>query len=65
MCSYDCHKIVLNPAFFGVDTAATEYSGVLGFSAVPAQVVMWHEPEENIGKSSVKEFHTIQLAIVE
>lgn len=65
VCSYDCHKMVLNGAFFGVDTAATEYSGVLGFSSVPAQVVMWHEPEDNIGKSSVKEFHTIQLAIVE
>lgn len=65
ICSYDCHKMVLNGSFFGVDTAATEYSGVLGFSSVPAQVVMWHEPEDNIGKSSVKEFKTIQLAIVE
>lgn len=65
VCSYDCNKMVLNGAFFGVDTAATEYSGVLGFSSVPAQVVMWHEPEDNIGKSSVKEFKTIQLAIVE
>jgi hypothetical protein len=65
VCSYDCHKMILNGAFFGVDTAATEYSGVLGFSSVPAQVVMWHEPEDNIGKGSVKEFKTIQLAIVE
>lgn len=65
VCSYDCHKMVLNGSFFGVDTAATEYSGVLGFSSVPAQIVMWHEPEDNIGKSSVKEFKTIQLAIVE
>jgi len=64
-CSYDSHKLVLNGAFFGIDNLGVEYSGVLGFSSVPAQAVMWHQPESNVGKSSVKEFHTIQLAIVE
>ncbi len=65
VCAYDCNKMVLNGAFFGVDNQATEYSGVLGFNAVPAQVVMWHQQPETIGHSSVKELHTIQLAIVE
>jgi len=59
---YDCGKIVLNGAFFGNDVNATEYSGVLGFSAIPAQVVMIHTPEEKIGRNTVKEFHAIQLA---
>lgn len=59
---YDCGKIVLNGAFFGNDTEATEYSGVLGFSAIPAQVVMVHSPDEKVGRNTVKEFHTIQLA---
>lgn len=60
--AFDCGKIVLNGAFFGNDTHATEYSGVLGFSAIPAQVVMIHTPEEKIGRNTVKEFHAIQLA---
>ncbi len=59
---YDCGKIVLNGAFFGNDVNATEYSGVLGFSAIPAQVVMIHTPEEKLGRNTVKEFHAIQLA---
>ena len=59
---YDCGKIVLNGAFFGNDNNATEYSGVLGFSAIPAQVVMVHAPEEKVGRNTVKEFHAIQLA---
>ena len=59
---FDCGKIVLNGAFFGNDSNATEYSGVLGFSAIPAQVVMVHTPEEKVGRNTVKEFHAIQLA---
>lgn len=59
---FDCGKIVLNGAFFGNDNNATEYSGVLGFSAIPAQVVMVHTPEEKVGRNTVKEFHAIQLA---
>lgn len=60
--SFDCGKIVLNGAFFGNDSNATEYAGVLGFSAIPAQVVMVHSPEEKVGRNTVKEFYTIQLA---
>lgn len=60
--AFDCGKIVLNGAFFGNDSNATEYAGVLGFSAIPAQVVMVHSPEEKVGRNTVKEFYTIQLA---
>ncbi|QCQ59088.1 metallo-dependent phosphatase [Rheinheimera phage Barba5S] len=60
--AFDCGKIVLNGAFFGNDSNATEYAGVLGFSAIPAQVVMVHSPDEKVGRNTVKEFHTIQLA---
>ena len=60
--AFDCGKIVLNGAFFGNDVNATEYSGVLGFSAIPAQVVMIHTPEEKLGRNTIKEFHAIQLA---
>ncbi len=59
---FDCGKLVLNGAFFGNDSNATEYSGVLGFSAVPAQVVMVHCPEEHLGRNTVKEFICVQLA---
>ena len=59
---FDCGKIVLNGAFFGNDHNATEYSGVLGFSAIPAQVVMVHSPEEKVGRNTVKEFYSIQLS---
>ena len=62
VCNYDCGKLVVNGAFFGVDTEGHEYSGVLGFSSVPAQVVMIHTNTDSIGKSTVKEFIQIQVA---
>ncbi|QHZ59814.1 metallo-dependent phosphatase [Alteromonas phage vB_AmeM_PT11-V22] len=61
-CSYDSHRLVLNGAFFGVDEGGTEYSGIIGFSSVPSQVVMLHTPEERIGRNTIKDFHVIQLA---
>lgn len=61
-CSYDSHRLVLNGAFFGVDQGGVEYSGIIGFSSVPSQVVMLHSPEERIGRNTVKDFHVIQLA---
>lgn len=62
VCAYDASKIVLNGALFGVDSTGSEYSGVLGFSSVPAQVIMWHQEEQSLGKSQVKETHIVQLA---
>ena len=62
VCAYDASKLVLNGALFGVDSTGSEYSGVLGFSSIPAQVIMWHQEEPSIGKSQVKETHIVQLA---
>lgn len=62
LCSYDCHKLVLNGAFFGTDTDGVEYSGIIGFNSVPAQAMMFHTPEKSLGRNTVKEFITIQVA---
>ena len=62
VCAYDASKLVLNGALFGVDSTGSEYSGVLGFSSIPAQVIMFHQEEPSIGKSQVKETYIVQLA---
>lgn len=59
ICVYDCGKQVLNGSFFGDDSKGLEYSGVLGFNATPAQVVMFHQVQN--GKSVIKDFKTIQF----
>lgn len=61
-CVYDCGKIVLNGAFFGVDTTGVEYSGILGFSSVPSQTLLVHKPERSLGRNTVKEVNLIQVA---
>lgn len=62
LCSYDNHKMVLNGAFFGTDMAGTEYSGILGFNSTPAQAVMFHIDNKVLGRNTVKEFISIQVA---
>jgi hypothetical protein len=62
VCAYDNAKLVVNGAFFGADDEGVEYSGILGFNAIPAQVVMFHTDEKSIGKNTVSEFITIQVA---
>lgn len=52
VCAYDASKLVLNGALFGVDSTGSEYSGVLGFSSIPAQVIMWHQEEPEHWKES-------------
>lgn len=61
-CSYDTHRIILNGAFFGVDEGGIEYSGILGFSSIPSQVVVLHTQEERLGRTTAKDYHLIQLA---
>lgn len=61
-CAYDCGKMVLNGAFFGADTDGVEYSGILGFNSTPSQVMMIHTDEKSLGRNTVKEFITIQVA---
>ncbi len=64
VCLYDNSNLVVNGAFFGIETTGQEYSGILGFNAIPAQVVMVHEPvpEDAIGLSTVSETKVIQIA---
>jgi hypothetical protein len=62
VCAYDNAKLVVNGAFFGADDEGVEYSGILGFNAIPAQVVMFHTDEKSIGKNTVSEFITVQVA---
>ncbi len=61
-CMYDNGNLVVNGAFFGVAYDAIEYSGILGFHAVPCQSVMVHSPTTGVGQSTVVEKLTIQTA---
>jgi hypothetical protein len=62
VCAYDNYRLVVNGAFFGVDTVGEEYSGVLGFSSIPAQVMMVHKDDQSLGRNTVKEAYVIQVA---
>lgn len=61
LCSYDNHKMVLNGAFFGMDTTGVEYSGILGFNSTPSQAIMFHTDNKIAGRNTVKEFISIQV----
>lgn len=61
-CIYDCGKIVLNGAFFGIDTTGVEYSGILGFSSIPSQTLLVHKPERSLGRNTIKDIKLIQVA---
>lgn len=62
VCNYDNGNLVVNGAFFGVAYDAIEYSGIMGYHAVPAQVVLIHEPVTGIGQNTVVETKVIQIA---
>lgn len=64
VCLYDCSNLVVNGSFFGIERQGSEYSGILGFNAVPAQVVMVHEPlrGNKMGQSTVVDTKIIQVA---
>lgn len=62
VCNYDCGKLVVNGAFFGSDTEGVEYSGILGYNSVPAQVVMVHKDTDSVGRNTVDQFIQIQVA---
>ncbi|ATN93535.1 metallo-dependent phosphatase [Pseudoalteromonas phage J2-1_QLiu-2017] len=60
--TYGQGEQVLNGAFFGVDSEGLEYSGILGFSSVPSQTIMFHtDKNKQVGLSSVDEVINIQL----
>ncbi len=56
---------ICNGAFFGVDSEALEYSGILGFSSIPSQTLVWHTDEKSIGKGTVKDVVNIQVFVDE
>lgn len=64
VCLYDSSNLVVNGSFFGIEREGAEYSGILGFNAVPAQVVMIHKPLKGnrLGQSTVTETKIIQVA---
>lgn len=61
-CNYDNGNLQVNGAFFGVAFDAIEYSGIMGFHAVPAQIVNIHEPVSGVGQNTVVETKVIQVA---
>lgn len=61
-CCYDNGNIILNGAFFGVAENAIEYSGIMGYHAVPAQVIAIHRPTTGVGQNTVEEIKVIQVA---
>lgn len=63
--TYGQGEQILNGAFFGVDTEGLEYSGILGFSSVPSQTVVWHTDEPSEGKGTVKDIVNIQVFVDE
>ena len=61
-CNYDNGNLQVNGAAFGVAFDVIEYSGIMGFHAVPAQIVNIHEPVSGIGQNTILETKVIQVA---
>ncbi len=61
--TYGQGEQILNGAFFGIDTEGLEYSGILGFSSVPSQTLVWHTEEPCEGKGTVKDVVNIQVFV--
>ena len=61
-CNYDNGNLQVNGAAFGVAFDAIEYSGIMGFHAVPCQIVNIHEPVSGVGQNTVVETKVIQVA---
>ena len=63
--TYGQGEQILNGAFFGVDTEGLEYSGILGFTSIPSQTLVWHTDEKCEGKGTVKDVVNIQVFVDE
>lgn len=61
--TYGQGEQILNGAFFGIDTEGLEYSGILGFSSIPSQTLVWHTEEPCEGKGTVKDVVNIQVFV--
>ena len=62
VCNYDNGSLVVNGAFFGVDNTGEEYSGILGFNSIPAQVMFVHKEDRSLGRNTIKETIVVQVA---
>lgn len=62
VCSYDNGNLQVNGAPFGVAFDAIEYSGIMGFHSIPAQIVNIHAPTTGVGQNTVVETKVIQIA---
>jgi len=61
-CAFDNGRLMMNGAFFGTDTQGYEYSGILGFSAIPAQTMIVHTPSNHPCRNTVAEIINVQVA---
>ena len=61
-CNYDNGNLQVNGSAFGVAFNAIEYSGIMGFHAVPCQIVNVHEKTTGVGQNTVTETKVIQIA---
>lgn len=62
VCSYDNGNLQVNGAPFGVAFDAIEYSGIMGFHSIPAQIVNIHAPTTGVGQNTIIETKVIQIA---
>lgn len=58
--SFNSGQMVVNGAFFGASAGGTEYSGIAGFSSVPAQWMGFHVPRED-NRMTLYDNFTIQF----
>jgi len=57
---FNAGQMVVNGAFFGATSGGTEYSGIAGYSSVPAQWMGFHVPRRDT-RLSLYDTFTIQL----
>lgn len=57
---FNAGQMVVNGAFFGASSGGTEYSGIAGYSSVPAQWMGFHVPRRD-NRLSLYDTFTIQL----
>lgn len=62
ICRFNNDTMTINGSFFGDDTHASEFSGIMGYNSSPAQLLLFHVPHEaGDPRSSVYDSFVIQL----
>lgn len=59
--SFNSGQLVVNGAFFGADAGGLEYSGIAGYSSVPAQWMGFHVPRKTPKLMTLYDSFNIQL----